>query len=385
MSAGLLVGLTFNLKQNVAPALDAPEDALAEYDAPDTIQAIEAAITSAGHRVVRLEADESFLRSVISSSPDVCFNIAEGLRGDAREAQVPAVLEMLGIPYTGSRVLAHAISLDKALTKRIWRDCGLPTPLFQLFNTGRERVQPDLTFPLFVKPLREGTGMGINANSTVHDERQLRRQVMWVIEAYRQPALVEAYLPGREFTVGLIGNRRTRGEGRQNGRSDGRGYHLFPVLEIDAQVGAGMGAYNSASKSFKPGEAGAPNYVCPADISTALERQLRALAVRAFEAIGALDLGRVDFRLGSDDKPYLIEINTLPGLNPISSDLCIMARAEGMSYFDLIHEVLELALARAGPSDALHGTPSPYGKVPSMGVQLVSPSLWALSQSRDPS
>ncbi len=346
MSESLLVGLTFNLRQNVRPAPGAPADALAEYDSPETIDAMETALAGAGHGVIRLEADESMLDSVRRYAPDICFNIAEGLRGEAREAQVPALLEMLGIPYTGSSVLAHAISLDKAATKRIWRDCGLPTPPFQVFSTGNERLDPRLPFPLFVKPLSEGTGMGINDRSTVQDEGELRSQVKWVIESYRQPALAEGYLPGREFTVGVIGNRPAGRWRRRSSRYNAQGYHLFPVLEIDARVGAGRGAYNAASKALKPGEAGAPEYSCPADIPPGLERRMGNLAVRAFDAIGALDLGRVDFRLGADGGPYLIEINTLPGLNPVASDLCIMARAEGMSYFELINDILALAWER---------------------------------------
>jgi D-alanine-D-alanine ligase len=167
-----------------------------------------------------------------------------------------------------------------------------------------------------------------------------------VIQTYRQPALVEGYLPGREFTVGLIGNARFSGEGQRSGLYDERGFHLFPVLEIDAAVGAGRGVYNTASKSYDPGEDGAPLYLCPADIPTTLETELKRLTVDAFEAIGALDVGRVDFRLGRDGRPYLLEINTLPGLNPRLSDLCIMAQAEGFDYADLINEILNLALGR---------------------------------------
>jgi D-alanine-D-alanine ligase len=175
-----------------------------------------------------------------------------------------------------------------------------------------------------------------------------------VIRTYRQPALVESYLPGREFTVGLIGNALALGEERWNDPSttsghrlyDQRGFHLFPVLEIDANVGAGQGLYDAASKSFNPGEEGAPLYLCPADIPATLEAEMKQLAVAAFEAIGALDLSRVDFRLGADGRPYLLEINTLPGLNPTVSDLCIMARTEGMHYTDLINEILYLAADR---------------------------------------
>ncbi len=351
---GWRVALIYNLKYNVPVGPDAPPDALAEYDSVETVQAIEDALLAGGHQVIPLEADQTLPDTVRQAAPDICFNIAEGLQGDARESQVPALLEMLGIPYTGSKVLAHALSLDKAAAKRIWRDWGLPTAPFQVFHRGDEPLDRQLAFPLFVKPVREGTGMGINGQSVVYDEMQLQKQVRWVVQTYRQPALVEGYLLGREFTVGLIGNTLSLEEERWNAPStssghrlyDERGFHLFPVLEIDASVGAGQGLYNAASKSFNPGEEGAPRYLCPADIPATLEAKMKQLAVAAFEAIGALDLGRVDFRLGSDGRPYLLEINTLPGLNPTVSDLCIMARAEEMHYTDLINEILYLAADR---------------------------------------
>ncbi|MBS3784357.1 MAG: hypothetical protein KGY78_07930 [Anaerolineae bacterium] len=346
MTSGLRTALVCNLKQNVAIRIDAPADALAEYDSWETVEALEEALLAGGHQVVLLEADETLLDTVRRAAPDICFNIAEGLKGDARESHVPALLEMLGIPYTGSKVLAHAISLDKAMTKRIWRDAGLPTSPFQVFLGHDEMLDPQLTFPLFVKPLHEGTGMGINADSIVQTETGLRRQARWILDTYRQPALVERYLPGREFTVGLIGNRRTGRLWRWDDLYDERGYHVFPVLEIDAQVGAGHGLYNAASKAYSPGEGGAPLYLCPADIPASLETRLKQLALEAFEAVGALDLGRVDFRLGDDGQPYLLEINTLPGLNPRVSDLCIMAQAEGLHYTALINEILDLAVER---------------------------------------
>lgn len=356
------VGLVYNLKQNVQPEPGAPPDALAEYDAVETVQALREALAANGHEVVDLEADLSFLDTVRAARPDICFNIAEGLRGDSRESHVPAILEMLGIPYTGSKVLTHAISLDKAAAKHIWQNSGIPTAPFQVFRTGLERLDARLEFPLFVKPIREGTGMGINARSVVHDERELRDQARWVIETYRQPALVETYLPGREFTVGLIGNTLWPGQPPFNELYDERGFHLFPVLEINAQVGVGQGVYNTAAKSYHPGEEGAPEYLCPAPISPELEAALKQLAVAAFEAIGALDVARVDMRLDAHGNPNVIEINTLPGLNPTVSDLCIMAHAEGMSYARLIGEILNLAACRYGMlperQEELYGTPS---------------------------
>jgi D-alanine-D-alanine ligase len=346
METRLRVALIYNMKYHVEAEPGAPPDALAEYDSAETIQALEDALCSKGHEVIRLEADETLVDTVRRAAPDICFNIAEGLRGDARESQVPALLEMLGIPYTGAGVLAHALSLDKAMAKRVWRDAGLPTAPFQVLCWKDEPLDPTLAFPLFVKPLHEGTGMGINGHSVVYDEGALRRQAGWVIQTYRQPALVEGFLPGREFTVGLIGNAASPRARHWGSLYDERGFHLFPVLEIDASVGVGDGLYNTDSKSYLPGEEGAPLYFCPADIPASLEIEMKHLAVAAFEAIDGLDLGRVDFRLGSDGRPYLMEINTLPGLNPIVSDLCIMARAEGMHYADLINEVLYLATSR---------------------------------------
>jgi D-alanine-D-alanine ligase len=355
MRSGLRVALISNMKDNVVVGLGAPTDALAEYDSPETVRALEEALLAGGHKVVCLEGDETLMDTVRRAAPDICFNVAEGLRGDARESHVPALLEMLNIPYTGSKVSAHAISLDKAISKRIWRDAGLPTAPFQVFHRDDEALNSQMSLPLFVKPLHEGTGMGINGRSIVHDRSGLQQQVRWVIQTYGQPALVESYLPGREFTVGLIGNTLRPGEERRGALYDERGFHVFPVLEIDARVGAGQGLYNAASKSYNPGENGAPLYLCPADIPGVLETELKWLAVEAFVTIGALDVGRVDIRLGADGRPYLLEINTLPGLNPVVSDLCIMATAEGMHYTDLINEILDLAIDRSAQQIAGEG------------------------------
>ena len=344
---GFRVALLYNLKHNVPLEPGAPSDALAEYDSMETVQALEDALQAGGHQVIPLEGDETLVDTIRQADPDIAFNICEGHRGDARESQVPALLEMLGLPYTGSNILAHALSLDKAMAKRVWRDSGLPTAPFQVFHHGDEPLDGQLIFPLFVKPVREGSGMGINARSIVEEETALREQVGWLIRTYRQPALVEGYLPGREFTVGLLGNTPALGRRRSSGvYNPSTGFHIFPVLEVDVTpVAEAGGLYTSHVKMDLPL---APNYLCPAPIEPALAEELGRLAVAAFESIGALDVARVDFRLGADGRPYLMEINTLPGLNPTYSDLVIMARAEGMEYATLINEILHLALDRYG-------------------------------------
>ncbi|MBN1874906.1 MAG: hypothetical protein JXA33_11805 [Anaerolineae bacterium] len=348
----LRVAVLANRKYSVKVADGAPPDALAEYDAEETVNAIQTALREAGHEAFFLEADESLLDTVRETRPDICFNIAEGLQGDARESHVPALLELLGIPYTGSKVLTHAISLDKAITKQIWRDSGLPTAPFQCFHRVNVDLDPRLTFPLFVKPVHEGSGMGINQHSIVHNSAELYAQVQWVIETYHQPVLVEAYLPGREFTVGLVGNTRMPGTPPPSefhaSFYGANGFHVFPVLEIDTNRGAVRGLYNTQAKSYALDDDNAPGYLCPADIPDALITRLNTIAVAAFRAIDGLDVGRVDFRLDAEGSPHLVEINTLPGLNPLVSDMIIVARAEKVPYTVLIHEILNLALERYG-------------------------------------
>ncbi len=344
------VAVTYNLKYSVKAKVsaDAPSDALAEYDSVDTIEAIKGALTAAGHEVVGLEADETLLDSIRQVAPDICFNIAEGIKGEARESHVPALLEMLGIPYTASKVLANAVSLNKAMTKRVWRDYGLPTAAFQVFYQGNEPLDPRLTFPLFVKPISEGTGKGINRNAITHNLAELQTQVRWVIETYHQPALVEDFLPGREFTVGLIGNRYRPTARPVNPLYNEQGFHVLPIMEIDTTKGAVKGIFNAEAKSYLPDDEQAPGYLCPANIPLDLETKLKELTVMAFNALEALDVSRVDFRLGPDGQPYLVEINTLPGLNPKLSDICLCAKAENLPYDNLITEILNLAAERYG-------------------------------------
>jgi D-alanine-D-alanine ligase len=343
------VAVIANIKDDDQPLPPGvPQDAFADFDHIETIDSIRTAIETDGHSTTFLSADASLPGALARYKPDICFNMAEGLGGDAREAHVPALLEMLSIPYTASRVQTHAISLDKTLTKRIWRDRGLPVAPFQEFIAGDESLRPELGFPLFVKPAREGTGMGVNADAVVGDEAELRERIRWVIEKYAQPALVETFLPGREFTLGVLGRRNAAAYGRHPEWYEKDGFHRFPILELDSSRSITPNIYSQEAKSISLGGDGAPEYLCPANTEAELTRKLQHLALRAHILLGALDVSRTDFRLDAEGNPRLLEINTLPGLTPGYSDLCIEAAAEGITYEDLILEILYLGASRWG-------------------------------------
>ena len=343
------VAVLANIKEHDKPLPpDAAPDAGADFDYIETIDHIRAALESDGHKTFFIQADRTLPYALKEARPDICFNIAEGLGGDAREAQVPALLEMLNIPYTGSRVLTNAISLDKTLTKRIWRDRRLPVAPFQEFNFGDEPLRPELRFPLFVKPAREGTGMGVDARAIVNNEAELRERVEYVTRTYHQPALVEVFLPGREFTVGILGRYDTLLYSRHPEWYEKDGFLRLPVLELDSSRSITPGVYGLEAKAQSVGTEGAPEYICPSPIDPDLTKKLQHLAYRAHVLLGALDVSRTDFRLDSEGNPRLLEINTLPGLTPGYSDLTIQAEAHGISYTDLILEILYLGASRFG-------------------------------------
>ena len=343
------IAVLANIKDESQPKPEGvPPDAFADYDHIETIDAIRAALESDGHETVFIQADTNLPFALKQEKPDICFNIAEGLGGDAREAQVPALLEMFCIPYTGSRVLTNGISLDKTLTKRIWRDRRLPVAPFQEFTIGDEPIRPELEFPLFVKPSREGTGMGVDTNAIVNNEKELRERALYIINTYQQPALVEKFLPGREFTVGILGRPDAKLYSRHPDWYEKDGFHRFPVLELDSSRSVTPNVYSQAAKSKDVGEEGAPGYICPAEIEPELEKKLKYFALRAHQLLYALDVSRTDIRLDAEGNPRLIEINTLPGLTANYSDLCLQAAAEGIRYEDLILEILYLGASRWG-------------------------------------
>ena len=343
------IAVLANIKDDTTPKPDGvPPDAFADFDHIETIDSIRAALETDGHQTCFIQADANLPFALKEEQPDICFNIAEGLGGDAREAQVPALLEMFGIPYTGSRVLTNGISLDKTLTKRIWRDRRLPVAPFQEFTIGDEPLRPELNFPLFVKPAREGTGMGVDMKAIVNNEKELRERAMYIINTYQQPALVETFLPGREFTVGIMGRPDAKLYSRHPEWYEKDGFHRFPVLELDSSRSVTPLVYSQAAKSKDVGEEGAPGYFCPAEIDPELDRKLKHFALRAHQLLYALDISRTDIRLDEEGNPRMIEINTLPGLTPEYSDLCLQAKAEDIRYEDLILDILYLGASRWG-------------------------------------
>ncbi len=322
-----------NLKKNAPHEPGQPPDAWADLDSEHTIEAISEALRQGGHRATFLEANVELLDKLREVKPDICFNIAEGHYGDSREAQIPALLELLKIPYTGSRVMTQAISLDKVMTKRVWQSFGLRTAPFQSVSRVDEPIRPELTFPLFVKPSREGTGIGVTSKSIAHNEQELREQIEYTIRHYEQPALVEKFLSGRELTVGVIGNLPNQ--------------YVFPPIEVNTDKVAPeeRGLYTYHVKAHIDD---AMSYLQVPTLAPAFLSEVQQLALNAHNAINALDVSRVDIRCDESGVPYLLEINTLPGMSPGFSDLAIGADVIKMGYTWLVNTILNLACQRYG-------------------------------------
>lgn len=345
------VALLANLKKNAPTWPNMSPDRWDDLDSEETIQAILAALAAGGHEATFLEGDVSLYDSLRKLKPEICFNICEGHFGNAREAVVPALLDTMRVPYTGSDVLTLALALDKPMTKRILAYHKLPTPPFQTFERMNEHLDPDMRFPLFVKPSREGTGMGVTAESIVYDEGQLRTQLRRLFDRYDQPVLAERFIDGREVTVGVVGNLASPVAWRMPENEDApriqRGLHFLPPLEVDMSryPKEEAGVYTSRIKTEMAHEF---HYLCPAPLPAELVEDLNWLTAATFRVTGCRDVARVDFRLDAEDgnTPYILEINPLPGLNPEYSDLCIEGKAAGWSYEYLVNRILDEAIER---------------------------------------
>lgn len=318
----LRVGFAFNMKRIESSNGD---DREAEYDSPETIDAISKAIESHGHTVVPLEATVDFPRVLTSANVDVVFNIAEGISGRNREAQVPNLCELLGVPFSGSDSATLSICLDKTLCKRMLRD--VDTPGFQLLVTGREKLRP-LRYPVIVKPNAEGTSKGISLKSVADDETRVRELAREIIERYGQPAIVEEYIKGREFTVGLLGERRPR---------------VLPPMEVIFLGGHQRPVYDYECKQEWEKHV---RYECPAQLTKEELRAIERVCRTTFMQLGCRDVARIDLRMTPEGKIYVLEVNPLPGLTPDYSDLCLIANAIGIDYHTLIGEIMSGAIKR---------------------------------------
>ncbi len=311
-----------------------PVDADSEFDSQKTIDTIVTSLAASGHTVHLVEATADLPRWFLTHSVDLVFNIAEGTHGEHREAQVPAILESLGVPYTGSNSITLALALDKAKTKQILSSEGIPTPPWQLFATPQAPLNPRLEFPLIVKPNREGSSKGIWRESVVGDAAALRKQVTHIFDRYHQEILVEEFIPGRELTIGVIGTE------------------VLPILEIDFSSCRTSGEffYSWRMKEFQGNTSMglAPILRCPAPLDEPTAARIRELALRAHRALGCKDFSRTDIRLRADGTPFVLEVNPLPGLSPLDSNFPVMTDAAGMSHQALIQRIVDSAMSRYG-------------------------------------
>jgi len=318
-----------------------PLDSLAEYDSEATIAALRDALETGGHEVLPLEADETIMEQLCETQPEIVFNIAEGLRGESREAHVPAICEMLGLHYTGSGPLTLATCLNKARTKEVLLHHGIPTPRFQVLASPEAPLSEDLRYPLIVKLLHEGSSMGLSAASVVDDEAALRAQCAYLIETYREPVLVEEFIEGREFTIGLLGNPPQVLPIIEVLFDSPRGIVLF---EVDPAVAAQM---DSAHIDYSNLPRMPHRSVCPAPVDAALQARIEERAVRAFTVLGCRDWGRLELRLGPDDELYVLELNPIAGIDP-SYWLPWAAEVAGYSYAEFVNAILDHARRRNG-------------------------------------
>lgn len=314
-------------------------DLYAEWDTFETIEAVRNALAEK-HNVTLVEADESAYNKLKELRPDIVFNIAEGMYGSSREAQIPAMLEFLQIPYTGSDPLTLAICLDKARTKEILSFYNIPTPRFSLITELSQLANPAVKFPSIVKPQHEGSSKGIYNSSIVHNYDELVEQVKFVLENYNQPALIEEFLVGREFTVAILGN--------------GKNLKVLPIVEIKFDtLPENVNHIYSYEAKWIWDNSNSPLdiFECPADITPNLKEGIEDICKKAFTLLRCRDWCRIDVRLDSEGQPNIIELNPLPGILPKPEDNSCFpkaARSAGLTYNQLIQEVLNLAIERYG-------------------------------------
>lgn len=320
------VGFTYDLRDDYLQAGYSLEET-AEFDSVNTIEAIEGALRGLGHEVERIGNIKALAQQLVSGRRwDLVFNIAEGMHGIGREAQVPALLDAYAIAYTFSDTVVMAMTLHKGLTKHVVRAHGVLTPDFAVVETAEQAEAVDLPFPLFAKPVAEGTGRGISGASRIGTKAELVARCRDIVATYRQPALVETFLPGREFTVGLTG--------------EGASTRAIGALEVGFLDTAESTVYGMLNKEE------CETRISYTLVDDAVSREAQAVAIRAWQVLGCRDAGRIDLRCDAAGRPAFIEVNPLAGLNPAHSDLPILAAKAGMPYARLIDVIVQSASRR---------------------------------------
>ncbi len=329
MKKKLVIGLTYDLKTDCELKPGEPADKYAEFDKEETIAVIENALKEGGNQVVRIGNGKKLLKFLVvkKGEVDIIFNIAEGINTRSREAQVPAILDMLEIPYVGSDPLTQALTLDKLMAKKIIAYHGLPTPEFILVNKMSDLKKFNLSFPVIAKLRYEGTSKGLDKGAKANNFGEMKKRVRWALETYHQPVLVEEFIQGKEFTIGLIGNEKPE---------------VLPAVQIaiNGKLDLGEDFYIHSLV-----ESTGVDYICPAKIKSNLKKKISELAGQCYQVLECRDFGRIDIRCDEKDNPYFLECNPLPSLAMV--DIWpIVARQNGLTYNQIINKILTYAVTR---------------------------------------
>lgn len=325
---GKIIGLTYNLKSDWKRQPDDPVDAAAELDGVATVDSIERALKAGGHTVKRIGNAVKLLSVVDTLEVDIVFNICEGFRGRNRESEVPLILEMHGIPFVGADALTLGLTLDKVMAKKCFVADGVPTAGFFRASSGDDLKKLNtFDYPLLVKTSQEGTSKGITAASRVQTLEELQTQIDIISKVYKQPALVEQFISGTEFTVPVLGNKNPK---------------AMPVVQyrMNGSLDLGDNFYTYKHVVEKSVE-----YLCPAQISDEFAAKLQQIAIAAYKSVDCRDFGRVDFRVDKKGNPYVLEINPLPNLSE-EEVFGLFPKVIGTTYAKVLNEILDFALER---------------------------------------
>lgn len=326
------IGITYNLKDEILPEAILDGESMEEFDSPKTIDALIGVFERNGYEAVRLGGGIGIIDKIKSESVDFVFNISEGYNGRNRESHIPSMLEAMRIPYSGSDPLTLGISLDKAVSKAILSQAGIPTPAYRVAVTVDDirAIENTLSWPVITKPAWDGSSKGIYRSSKASNASELKGNVKFLLDKYPvQPVLVEEYIEGREVTVGVIGNNPPR---------------ILGLMEIVDKKDPGKDFFYSIE--VKRDWKNLVDYISPPELDTVLDNHIKHYALAAFKAFGCKDIARMDFRISKEARPMLLEINALPGLSPEYSDIVIMSEKIGIPHDALVMNILNAALSR---------------------------------------